>query len=204
MTQNESTQVATPIGGIPAPPGSGGVVNTSYLSSIAELWNYTDKSRVLENATSDDSLDPMASPIPDATQDIITTAMNWGRTQIDNFLRRVYNVNLANGLVISVTATSPGEAVKLRNARLTLYKLQQKRLPMEQDLDLWRKLKEDLKDLQRANAEEILGEDAERTDQVLPVGSSHEQPETLRDSNTAFDSVPDAPWSDPRLIEPPT
>lgn len=172
------------------------VTNVSYLTDVDELFLFTDENRIRELAFVDTPTeDPMVEPIPDEVYDRLHIALNWGRQQIDNYLRNLYDVSLAKGLVATVSLTSPGEAVKLRNARLTEFQLARKRFSLEMELKIHRSLKDDLKDLARANADEILG-DAERTAQVLPVGTEHTRAARTRYEVSIFDNIPGASWHD--------
>lgn len=169
------------------------ITNVSYITDLAELWIHTDQWRILELASSD-SQDPTASPIPDDVQDRIISALNWGRNELDNFLRNVYPVSLARGLVASVTVSSPGESVKMWNVRLAQYKLSRKRMNLEDDVRTLAALHSGLKQLQKSDAEQILG-DAQRSEQILPVGTNTPAPPALEGRESVYDGILGAPWN---------
>ena len=173
------------------------ITNVSYISGLTELWVHTDQWRILELATSDEQ-NPTASPIPDDVQDRIISALNWGRNELDNFLRNVYPVNLANGLVAAVTLTCPGESVKMWNVRLAQYKLSRKRMNLEDDIRTLRALHDGLKQLQKSDAEQILG-DAARSEQILPVGTEAPLPSNYHPGHSQYDDLPGAPWNDRQI-----
>jgi len=169
------------------------VTNKSYITDLTELWLYVDEYRVREAASVDLPDENPEDTISDAVTDKITQAMNTGRETIDSFLRRTYPISLTRGLVETVNATSPGEPVKMRNARLVEYFLIRKRLALEDEIQLWNRLRIDLKELQRANAEELLG-DAERTEQLVAARGPDATPDRLRGRQSVFDSIDGASW----------
>lgn len=170
------------------------VTNGSYVTDLTELWLLTEMRRFLELATDNPDDDPMVIPIPATTQDRIITALNWGWQTINNFLRNVYPVGLAKGLVATVSSTTPGSVVKLWNARLAQFALVRKRLSLVDEMRTWGEIRKELTALQVANAEEILGEVA-RSAQVLPAGTLIPKPSASEDRDSIFDSVQGAPWN---------
>jgi hypothetical protein len=172
------------------------VTNESYITDYEEWFEFSDENRIRELAYTDEvAVDPMTDPIIGEALDRLHRALNWGRQQIDNFLRNLYDLSKTKGLVDVVDDTTPGEAVKTKNAMLAEFHLSRKRLELEDALKVWRMLKEDLKDLARANADEILG-DALRSDQTFPVGTAHEVSRAGRQRVSIFDAIGGAPWVD--------
>ena len=167
-----------------------------YLVDSTEVFSYGSQLRLLELATEDPAQDPtVITPIPAATLLRLQKALQFGWQTLNNFLTNIYPITFAAGLVAAVTADAPGQVVKTWNVRLASFHLARKRLPVEREMSLWRAIKEELKELQRADAEEILGAGLERSSQVLPVGSSITKPSLTEGRVSIFDGIEGAPWN---------
>jgi hypothetical protein len=170
------------------------VENISYITNTNEVFELADEYRIKELASLDDpDIDPTGGVLAESATERLYRALNWGRQQIDNFLRNVYPVDKTRGLVETVDSTHPGEAVKLRNVRLAEFFLTRKRLPLEEELKLHEALNRDLRNLSKADTHEILG-DQTRSEQILPIGTAHQKPEITRDKQSVFDTIEGASY----------
>jgi len=169
--------------------------NASYITDVDELYELADRLRILELATDDPDLDPDAAVTPDAVLDRITRAMNYGKNKIDNGLRNVYSLTFAAGLVETVTLTSPGDSVKMMNAQWAEFYLVRKRLPLDEQVRIEQGLNRLLHALNKADANEILG-DSNRDAQTFPAGAGSTEAPDLKGRESIFDGISGAPWAD--------
>lgn len=162
------------------------VTNISYITDLDELFLYVSKKRVLELAYIDfDTQDPYQTPIIAAVQDILFTQMNAARKEIDSYLRKVYTLSKARGLVDTVSASSPSAVIKRLCADYTLFLLERQRMGVLERNDAENSFRRRFVNLQKSDAEQILEEDTERLDQVLP---RDRRPDV--EQGTPFDRVP--------------
>ena len=167
-----------------------------YLVDTTEVFAYGSQLRLLEVATDNPSQDPtVVTPIPAATLLRLQKALQFGWQTLNNFLTNVYPITFAAGLVAAITADAPGQEVKTWNVRLASFHLARKRFSVEREMSIWRTIKEELKELQRADAEEILGAGLDRSAQVLPVGSGNVEPTLAQERTSIFDGIEGAPWN---------
>lgn len=162
------------------------VTNISYITNLAECYQFVSKLRFNELACIDDpSLDPRGA-LTGAAQDKAIQALNNATALINSYLSKVYNLSKSAGLVDTVTATSPGLVVKHLTAMIALHYLQIPRLDPIEAMDADRVIHNRLVLLQKSDAAQLLPED-QRTDQVLPGDTATMG---IAERGSVFDDVP--------------
>lgn len=164
------------------------VANVSYLVDYNELFLHVAKLRVLELACMDaPTTQPSSVDLSSNTaiRDIIYTALNSAKSEIDSYLRKVYDLSKAMGLVTTVDASNPSQLVKRLNADYGVFLLERKRMGVMERNDVEASFRRRFVALQKSDAEQILVEDPDRSDQVLPRDLRPDQ-----EQGTPFDRVP--------------
>ena len=95
------------------------VTNTSYITDVDELGQFTDIRHVERLATTRDA-DDAGEDLVAQRLDFVHRALNSSATWIENLWRKHYNLTDAGKIVDAVSAISPDDRVKEWNARLAV------------------------------------------------------------------------------------
>jgi len=140
------------------------VVNTSYITDIDELAQFTDIRHVERIATTRDAADsgePLVADRLDFTNRALNSAARW----IENLWRKHYNLTDSGKIVDSVSTTDPSDRVKEWNARLAVNLMEGRRGNTEMT-EIRQSLIDEIVSALASNSPEVFSDS--RSQQILP------------------------------------
>ena len=140
------------------------VTNTSYITDVAELEQFTDIRHVERLSTTRDA-DDGSEDLVGTRLDFVHRAMNSAARWIENLWRKHYNLTDAGKIVDSVSGTAPDDRVKEWNARLAVNLMEGRRGNVVMT-ELRQSLIDEIVSALDPNSPEVFADS--RTQQVLP------------------------------------
>jgi len=141
------------------------VVNTSYITDVNELSQFTDIRHVERIATIRDAADsgePLVADRLDFTNRALNSAARW----IENLWRKHYNLTDSGKIVDNVSTTDPSDRVKEWNARLAVNLMEGRRGNTEMT-EMRQSLIDEIVSALASNSPEVFSDS--RSQQVLPA-----------------------------------
>ncbi len=140
------------------------LANTSYLTDIDELSQFTDIRHVERIATTRDD-DDAGEELTGDRLDFAIRAMNSASEWLENLWRKHYNLTDAGRITDTVSATDPGDRVKEWTARLAVNIMEGRRANTAMT-ELRQSLIDEIVSALDPSSPEVLADS--RTQQVLP------------------------------------